>query len=300
MTARKLSKPVYKRQRFLVLFSKEINEPLTDVEFQKLLFLYLTKNKLTYYDFVPYLHGGFSIQAGEDINTLEAMGWLKSVNEKISYAGKDSAANTNLPFDEMVSIPDQLPKARGSRLVKLVYEQYPYYAINSTIAPSLMDKEGLARIKAEKERLRQDTPMLFTIGYEGITVEKYLNTLIKNDVRVLCDVRNNPLSRKCGFSKTSLQKYLGHIGIEYVHIPELGIASAQRYALNSDVDYQSLFKDYKRSLPRRNECLKQVYRLFQDKRRIALTCFEHDPSHCHRHIIRDYLKKTHNTQTMDL
>jgi hypothetical protein len=299
--ARKLAKPVFKRQQFLLMFAKELNEPLTSVEFQKLLFLYLIQNNLPYYDFVPYLHGGFSIQAGEDINTLQAMGWLEDNNGKIRYAGDSGPVSVSLPFDGPGgSIPDQLPKVRGNRLIKLVYEQYPYYAINSRKALSLLDGEGLAWIKAEKERLRQGGRMLFTIGYEGITVEKYLNILIQNDVRVLCDVRNNPLSRKFGFSKKNLQKYLDHLGIEYVHIPELGIISEKRNNLNSDADYQNLFKDYKVSLSRRKDYLERVYRLFQVKRRIALTCFEHDPSHCHRHVIRDYLKKAYNVEAADL
>jgi hypothetical protein len=301
IAARKLKKPVYKRQQFLLSFFREMDESLTAIELQKLLFLCLTQNRLPYYDFVPYVYGGFSMQAEEDVSALQAMGWLDGSNEKIRYATINEPVSTSLPFDGIgASIPNQLPKVRGNQLVKLVYEQYPYYAINSRMAPSLMNKEGLDRIKAEKEQLRQAGQMLFTIGYEGVSVEKYLNTLIQNDVRVLCDVRNNPLSRKFGFSKNNLQKYLGNIGIEYVHIPELGIVSEKRKNLNDDEDYQSLFKNYKASLPQRKESLEQVYQLFQTKSRIALACFEHDPSHCHRHVIRDYLKKIYKVETGDL
>ena len=301
MATRRLVKPVYKRQQFLLSFFRELNEPLTVIEIQKLLFLYLTQNKLPYYDCVPYLYGGFSIQAGEDINTLQAMGWLENSSGKIRYAVTGNLNGLHLPFEELgIAIPDQLPKVRGNQLVKLVYEQYPYYAINSRMALSLVDMEGLAGIKAEKKRLRQSGQMLFTIGYEGVSVEKYLNSLIQNDVRVLCDVRNNPLSRKFGFSKNNLQKYLGNIGIEYINIPKLGIVSEKRQNLNGDADYQNLFKDYKSSLFQRKESLEQVYQLLQTKRRIALTCFEYDPAHCHRHVIRDYLKKTYNVETRDL
>lgn len=301
ISVRKLVKPVYKRQQFLLAFLKELNEPLGVIEFQKLLFLYLIQNKLSYYDFVPYLYGGFSIQASEDIKTLQAMGWLSDSNEKIEYAGSDVPIASDFLFEGIEgSIPNQLPKVRGNRLIKLVYEQYPYYAINSKTAPSLMDNKGMDRIIAEKKRLKQTGRMLFTIGYEGITVEKYLNILIQNDVRVLCDVRNNPLSRKFGFSKNNLRKYLGNIGIEYVHIPELGIVSEKRNCLNSDEDYQNLFKDYKASLSKRRKYLEQVHQLLQTKNRIALTCFECDPAHCHRHVIRDYLKKIYNAEITDL
>ena len=213
MASRRLVRPIYRRQQFLLTFLKELNETLAAIDVQKLLFLFLTQNNLPYYDFVPYLYGCFSIQAGKDISTLQAMGWLTDTGEKIRYTGSTGSVDANFPFEGLGSSTlAQLPKVRGDQLVKLVYEQYPYYAINSRIAASIMDTEGIARIQAVKERLRQTKQILFTIGYEGVSVEKYLNTLIKNDVRVLCDVRNNPLSRKFGFSKSNLQKYLNNIG----------------------------------------------------------------------------------------
>jgi hypothetical protein len=301
MASRRLAKPFYKRQQFLLSFLKELNEPLTAIEFQKLLFLYRARNKLPYYDFVPYSYGGFSIQAGEDIKTLQAKGWQAETNGKIKNPCEDGLDGIGLSFEWAgASIPYLLPKVRGNQLIRLVYEQYPYYAINSKITSSIMDEKGMARIKAEKKRLRQTKQILFTIGYEGVSIEKYLDTLIQNDVRMLCDVRSNPISRKFGFSKNNLQKYLGHINIEYIHIPELGIISEKRNNLNSNEDYQNLFKDYKASLSRRLEPLEQIHQLLQTKSRIALTCFEHDPSHCHRHVIRDYLKETYNTETTDL
>jgi uncharacterized protein (DUF488 family) len=301
VASRKLVKPVYKRQQFLLSFLKELNEPLTAIDFQKLLFLYLTKNNLPYYDFVPYLYGCFSIQAGEDISTLQVTGWLTDASERIQYVGDIGSDSTSFLFEEFGgSILDQLPKVRGNRLVRLVYEQYPYYAINSQTAEKIMDTEGIARIRAVKEQLRQTNQILFTIGYEGVSVENYLNALIKNDVRVLCDVRNNPLSRKFGFSKSNLQKYLRNIGIEYVHLPELGISSKKRNNLSTDEDYYNLFQEYKSSLPQHQESLDKLYQLLEVNGRIALTCFEHEPLHCHRHIIRDYLKKVYNVETTDL
>ena len=300
-TSRRLAKPVYKRQRFLLSFLKGLNEPLSATDFQKLLFLYHIQNNLSFYDFVPYQYGSFSIQAAEDVNTLKAMGWLENTNERIRYIGNDGVPVIGFPLERLgSSISDQLPKVRGNRLVKLEYEQYPYFAINSHIANSIMGAEGMARIKTVKEQLKNTRQVLFTIGYEGITIEQYLNILIKNNVCVLCDVRNNPLSRKLGFSKSNLSKYLDNIGIEYVHIPELGISSGKRNNLNSDEDYQNLFVNYETSLSNRLKYLDSIRQLLVSKGRIALACFEHDPAHCHRHIIRNYLKKTYNVETADL
>lgn len=73
--------------------------------------------------------------------------------------------------------------------------------------------------------------MLFTIGYEGSSLDGYLNRLIKNNVRTLIDLRRNPLSRKYGFSKKTLAETVKKLGIDYVHIPEL--ASPPSGARNS-------------------------------------------------------------------
>ena len=129
-----------------------------------------------------------------------------------------------------------------------------------------MYNEGMTQINAVKEQLKQTKQMLFIIGYEGISVEHYLNILIKNDIRVLCDVRNNPFSRKFGFSKSSLQKYLGNIGIEYAHLLKLGIKSEKRNHFNFNENYRNLFFDYYASLPGQKDNLEQFISVFSNKK----------------------------------
>lgn len=154
-------------------------------------------------------------------------------------------------------------------------------AINSEIAARLMTEKELAAIAAK--RPRDTVPVLFTIGYEGSSFEGYLNRLIKNNVRTLIDVRRNPLSRKYGFSKKTLGETVQKLGIEYVHIPELGIASEQRQELNTQADYDRLFEAYeKRELAENKDFLKRIHELLRERRRVALTCFEADVCMCHR------------------
>jgi hypothetical protein len=299
----KLVKPKYKRQQFLLSFIQELDEPCTAVELQKLLFLYLTYNNFEYYDFVPYRFGGYSMQVAADIKSLALLGWIKNTEGIIQYTGsKKQDFSLPHPIKEIgITIKKQLPHKRKDELIKFVYQRYPYYAINSTIAESLLTKEDFAPIRAEKNRLKgKIDQVLFTIGYEGKSIEAYLNSLIQNNIAVLCDVRYNPLSRKLGFSKNKLQKYLKNIGIEYVHIPELGIPPKKRASLSTTKDYHELFIDYQTSLTQREKALNQVYTLLQTKNRIALTCFECEPEMCHRHIVRDYLRINHHIKTQDL
>ena len=49
---------------------------------------------------------------------------------------------------------------------------------------------------------------LFTIGYEGINQTQFISWLSNHKINVVADVRNLPLSRKKGFSKTALSALL--------------------------------------------------------------------------------------------
>ncbi|OPY83950.1 MAG: hypothetical protein A4E71_02809 [Smithella sp. PtaU1.Bin162] len=141
---------------------------------------------------------------------------------------------------------------------------------------------------------------MFTIGYEGITIESYINKLIQNDIRLLCDVRNNPLSRKYGFSKTMLAKILQELDIAYVHIPELGIVSEKRKNLNDQTDYKALFDEYRETLLRKKEYIDKVFDLLRVQKRIALTCFEKDPLYCHRHVLSRFMEDNYSVKVVDL
>ena len=166
-------------------------------------------------------------------------------------------------------------------LMKLTYINYQYYAINSIKAKEILTNEQYINII--KAKPQNDATTLYTIGYEGISLEAYLNRLIKNDIKVLVDVRNNPLSMKYGFSKSQLKTYCESLNIEYIHIPEVGIQSSQRQNLYRQSDYDALFKVYNEvNLKKTQIYQEQILNLLIAKKRIALTCFEANICQCHR------------------
>ena len=63
---------------------------------------------------------------------------------------------------------------------------------------------------------------VYTIGYEGTDIDRFIQTLRNVDVKVLADVRAVALSRKEGFSKSALSSRLEMEGISYIHFMELG------------------------------------------------------------------------------
>lgn len=130
-------------------------------------------------------------------------------------------------------------------------------------------------------------PPLYTIGYQGRSLDDFLALLEREEITCVVDVRKNAISRKPGFSKTKLKHALNNKGISYIHIRSLGIESKYRNNLNSKDDFINLFVFYKdRILPQHRSEIKEIIQLAQ-KDRLALFCYEYDPSLCHRRIIAE-------------
>lgn len=286
--------PKFYRQRFLLFLLEMVGGSLSKMDFQKLLFLSQKEAGFSYYDFVPYHYGCYSFQAQSDIELLESFGWLEEKPRSINLLAKPKAFLHN---DELAAI-DQFTKQfkgyRGRKLVTYVYERYPYYATRSKMAADVLNEASYNKVSTEKNKLIGKTKVIYTIGYEGLSFESYINQLLKHDVRLLCDVRKNPLSRKFGFSKGVLSRLLPKLDIEYRHLPDLGIQSDMRNALNTADDYARLFKAYREELPQKEESLQLLEDLCDMHGRIALTCFEKVYDLCHRHCISDYLENNYN------
>ena len=135
---------------------------------------------------------------------------------------------------------------------------------------------------------------LFTIGYEGRSIDGYMDLLVSNQIKVLCDVRKNPISRKPGFSKGRLRENCNIRGVGYIHFPDLGVGAENRRGLTSDRDYQDLFRFYEaKILGQSGDCLADIYNLLKVRGNVAITCFEADVAYCHRgcisaSMLRDY------------
>lgn len=260
---------------------------------QKLLFLYSKKKSLPEYDFVPYNYGCYSYSVKADINTMVKKGLLSDTdniykkNDKVNYLQRLKPTDRQ-HLQQVVS--DYGRMSRGA-LIKHTYLNFPFYAINSTIVKEVLPGKLFERI--ENATPKSQTTTLFTIGYEGISLEKYLQKLIISNVKMLIDVRKNPLSMKFGFSKTLLMRYCNSLGIEYLHIPEVGINSDKRRKLESQDDYDRLFADYRiTTLSETDEAQKRILGLLEQHKRIALTCFEAEPCQCHRSHLANSIKES--------
>ena len=254
---------------------------LSGVDFQKYLFLYTQEYERTpSFEFVPYRFGCFSFQSYADKRRLIEIDVLHDTDEW-RLKGVAAQSTIDLGDDLYERFRKKYAHMTGDRLVQEVYRRYPYYAIHSEIAARLMTTAESAAIEAARPSASR--ACLFTIGYEGSSFEGYLNRLLKHNVKTLVDVRRNPLSRKYGFSKKTLSETAGKLGIDYIHIPELGIDSEQRQDLNTPADYARLFDRYERNELKQNaDALERLRQIAATRKRVAITCFEADVCMCHR------------------
>lgn len=274
---------MYYRRKILLSLLKEFDGNLRKTDMQKLLFLYCQRQENSSYDFVPYKYGSFSFQSYADKRTLTKYGLLtESENWELTDISKSSSYELkNNDKEELDIFKEDYRHLRGQELVKETYLKFPYYAIKSEILNKILNNDELKKI--EEIIPNQEDKAFFTIGYEGKSLEQYLNILIEKNVKLLCDVRKNPLSMKYGFSKNQLKNACNEIGIEYIHIPELGISSKKRVNLDTQEDYNKLFDEYdKTTLVDEYDKVIELTHLINEYNRIAITCFEGTANKCHR------------------
>jgi uncharacterized protein (DUF488 family) len=274
---------VFYRRKIVLSLLQLFDGQLDKIRLQKLLFLFTLKQQKPEYDFVPYRYGCYSYSANADLTTMVKKGLLSETSTHFAKLDNTNYLKQVKPDDlkYLQQVKTDYGKMNANALMKHTYINYPFYATKSEVAAEILDKHELDRIDAS--RPHNNKTVLFTIGYEGISLEEYLVRLLKNDVNILVDVRNNPLSMKYGFSKSQLKRYCESLGIKYVHIPEVGIKSEQRQELNSQADYDKLFAAYrKNNLTNTVDSQKRILNLLKEHKRIALTCFEANICQCHR------------------
>lgn len=283
---------MFYRRKIILTLLQLFEGQLDKIRLQKLLFLFTQRQVKAEYDFIPYKFGCYSYSANADLTAMVSKGMLDETeshfksNETTDYLKTLKEADRN----HLQEVKVLYGRMNATALMKHTYIHFPYWAINSIKAESILLAEELEKVNQSKPK--GSKTVLFTIGYEGISLEEYLNRLLKNDVKVLVDVRNNPLSMKYGFSKSQLKRYCESLGIQYIHFPEVGIQSEQRQELNTQNDYDKLFAVYRKSnLSKTTHTQNEILKLLQQHTRIALTCFEANICQCHRKHLAEAIEQ---------
>lgn len=267
------------RQKVLIQLLRSASRSVSRFELTKWSFLlrheYPSSGGSSFYDFVPYQYGPFSFALYQELDKLEAMSYVRRDGENSCALDADISDGVGiddrrLDYD-IRRLVQQFSGHGTGELTDYVYESYPSFTCNSRIR----------RLAARPEA----APAVYTAGYEGRSIDSFLNLLIESGVRRLVDVRRNPIARRYGFHKSTLNRLCERLDIEYVHFPRLGIASEKRQELATKADYRALFADYAReTLALQGEDIREVSRLVAERPSV-LVCMENDPEFCHRSVL---------------
>jgi uncharacterized protein (DUF488 family) len=142
------------------------------------------------------------------------------------------------------------------------------------------------------------TLRLFTVGYEGRSLDELIAELLSVGIDRLIDVRELPLSRRRGFSKTALSNALHEAGIEYVHVKALGNPKPNRERYWAG-DIEGGAAVYRKHLDNgsRSALVELADSLGDDPS--CLLCFERHHTECHRDVIVEALQELRPQLTVD-
>jgi uncharacterized protein (DUF488 family) len=132
--------------------------------------------------------------------------------------------------------------------------------------------------------------IVYTIGYEGLGIDDFMSLLSKHGIENVVDIRELPLSRKHGFSKTALANVLNSSGLEYVHMVELGCPRPVRDAYRADGDWKRYTKGFLNHLKTQKGAVAQLAELVESST-CALLCYEADFNVCHRSMVANAVNK---------
>jgi uncharacterized protein (DUF488 family) len=127
---------------------------------------------------------------------------------------------------------------------------------------------------------------MMTIGYEGLTVDSFFQTLHANSVQALIDVRELPLSRKPGFSKSALAHSAATHGIDYTHVAELGCPRAIRHDYKADKDWDRYVRRFIAYLDTQALAIAHLA-AHVERERCCLVCYEANYNACHRTLVAE-------------
>lgn len=283
---------MFTRQKYLLAFLFASEGKSSVINLTKGLFWLgekVLKKKI--YDFHPYHYGPFSELLYLDLRVLNNKGFIslndKDITVKINIEDRkkvlENKSITN-DFYSITQVVSEFENLSFREVLEKVYPEFPYFAINNK-EYSIDYKEYDPRTYKKNQGAK-----IFSSGYEGVSIDEFINRMIINNINILVDVRHNPRSMKYGYSEKKFKDILSKRGIKYLSFKNLGIESENRQELNTLDDYKKLFKVFeKQHMPNTKNDLTKLKQLLNEGNRISLLCFEKDIQCCHREVVARHL-----------
>lgn len=285
---------MFSRQRALLRLVENEGGTISRLRLVKLAFM-LSRDQSApragVYDFLPYKHGPFSFTLYHEIRALNRVGCLIETEHQVQISADPGLSKHSLGsrFLSLIDgVSSRCRRVTTSALVDSVYASYPWFTINS------------ADVRKRRGKRPSAYPAVYTVGYQGMMVDGLLDLLLRRGVRQLVDVRFNPVARRYGFHKVTLQRLCNAVDIEYFHFGSLGVPGAWRTCLSDRSSYERLFDRYTNEiLPREEPAIDCVACLISGSPS-AIMCMEADHQSCHRSRLGEEISRRTSLPVQEL
>jgi len=218
------------------------------------------------YDFVPHADGPRSFSLDREVEALERDGHVAADADALALTPSGRAECATIDPTHAFALRGAWHRyefAYAAALAARIAREFPWYANDASTT----------RVPAP--------PAIYTVGYRELSIDAFLDGLLRRGVGRIVDVRANPASRRLGFHKSTLRRLAGDVGIAYEHFPQLGIAKELRADAASSDDFNRLFEDYAVRVRTRDDDLAAVLALLTERASV-LVCAEPLAKDCHR------------------
>lgn len=286
---------MFLRQKTILRFLQNEGGYASKLRLMKLAFLLKNEGanipRTASYEFLPYHYGPFSFTMYHELDSLQRDGMLVPNEQDFRLCSSGEATAKKLEKEiafEVDKLSRRFAQVQTNTLVSQVYSRYPWYTLNS---------------KDEKKRalvLPKSPIAVYTVGYEGLMIDGLIDLLLKNGIQRLIDVRRNPIARRFGFHKSTMERVFRDLKIDYVHVPELGVPSEMREDLESESDYKKLFSQYRKEIiPNAAAAIKKVTEFIKERPSVFM-CKEANSSCCHRSQLGDIISQKTGLSLIEL
>ena len=226
-----------------------------------------------FYEFVPYHYGPFSFALYHELEMLRRNGYIlfQTSEDRIQRFSDVVTPPIDLALEkEIINFSKKYGTLSAEAIIENVYSDYPWFTVNAK------------SVENRRENRPKGKCAVYTVGYEGLQIDAFLNILLEEGIEQVIDVRHNPISRRYGFHKSTLSRLCEKLNIKYRHVPEVGIPSELRANLQQPSDYIPLFQNYEREVLRAQpSAIKKIASWIKSQPSV-LVCMEANPDSCHR------------------
>ena len=129
----------------------------------------------------------------------------------------------------------------------------------------------------------------FTIGFTQKSADKFFTLIKNNNISRIIDVRLNNVSQLAGFAKRDdLKDFLSELcDADYIHLEELAPTKDILDDYKKKIITWEVYEEKFINLIAKRNIERIVDKSLLDNG--CLLCSEHNPHHCHRRVVVDYL-----------